>query len=552
MYHWSDSTVVLNWIASPSRRWSVFVSHRIGEIQSLTDPRSWRHVRSEDNPADLLSRGLDPRDLPEATTWWHGPTFLQHNSDLWPESAFVCSLDDFPEQRKCIATVAVLDHSIVDELLNRHSRLTKACRIIAYCLRFSKSHRPREISSVVSHHEMLNALRIICKAVQRQAFPAEYKALSEGRVLQTSSNVLALSPFICKEGLIRVGGRLVNSELNYEARHPILLPRNHVLTRQIILQEHERNAHAGVQATMAAVRYRYWPIGLRSAVRKLIRSCMVCFKSHPTQSEAIMAALPAGRVTASRPFMHCGVDYAGPFIVRESKRRNARTHKARSSRNSVIFLHNEQAQLEVAQLLRDQETDWKFIPPNAPHFGGLWEAAVKSAKRHLSRVAGKASLTFEELQTTFCEIEAIFNSRPFTPLSEDPNDLSFLSPGHFLIGTALNSFPYHDLTNVNENRLLRWQRVEQTRQHFWRRWSQEYLNTLQERGKWRANKGEQLQPNQMVLIKQQGLAPLQWLLGRVEKIHAGSDGVARAATVRTANGQYTRPLTKIAILPIDK
>jgi len=105
-----------------------------------------------------------------------------------------------------------------------------------------------------------------------------------------------------------------------------------------------------------------------------------------------------------------------------------------------------------------------FNPPNAPHFGGeaeeLWEAAIKSAKYYLHRIVRKAPLTFEELQTIFCDIEAILNSRPLIPLSNDPNDLTYLSPGHFLIGIALNGLPYHDLTDVNENRLLRWQRIE--------------------------------------------------------------------------------------------
>lgn len=136
-------------------------------------------------------------------------------------------------------------------------------------------------------------------------------------------------------------------------------------------------------------------------------------------------------------------------------------------------------------------------------------------------------------------------------LSSDSNDLAYLSPGHFLIGIALNSFPCHDLHDVNENRLTRWQRVEQIRQHFWRRWSNEYLHSLQERTKWRVNKGMQLKPDQLVLIQQQGLAPLQWLLGRVQETHTGSDGIARAATIRTAKESLTRPLSKLAILPID-
>ncbi|KYM77034.1 hypothetical protein ALC53_12570 [Atta colombica] len=104
---------------------------------------------------------------------------------------------------------------------------------------------------------------------------------------------------------------------------------------------------------------------------------------------------------------------------------------------------------------------WNFIPPNAPHFGDLWEAAVKSVKYYMTRILGKAHLTFEEMQTTLCEIEAILNSRPLLPLSVDPNDLAYLSPEHFLVDTTLNSLPCVDLNDVNENKLLRWQRVEQ-------------------------------------------------------------------------------------------
>ncbi|XP_018358174.1 PREDICTED: uncharacterized protein LOC108757970 [Trachymyrmex cornetzi] len=177
------------------------------------------------------------------------------------------------------------------------------------------------------------------------------------------------------------------------------------------------------------------------------------------------------------------------------------------------FYNQSQTQDRIAQFLSNQEISWNFIPPNASHFGGLWEAAVKSAKLHMTRIVDKAHLTFEELQIVLCEIEAILNSRPITELSSDPNDMSHLTPGHFLVGTALNSFPSRDLNDVPENRLLRWQRLEQIRQHFWRRWSTEYLQSLQERNKWKMSKGNQLLSNQLVLVKQPNLAPLNWILG---------------------------------------
>ena len=195
-----------------------------------------------------------------------------------------------------------------------------------------------------------------------------------------------------------------------------------------------------------------------------------------------------------------------------------------------------EGQVAMLRFAQQNEIVWKFIPPHAPHFGGLWEAAVKSAKIHMNRVVGIANLTFEEMQTVLCEIEAVLNSRPLTPLSEDPNDLNCITPGHFLIGAALNSFPVTDLTAENPGRLLRWQRVEQMRQHFWKRWSTEYLHTLIERSKWKANQGEQLKIGQLVLVQQPGLGPLQRLLGRVQQIHPDADGVVRAATLRTGRG----------------
>lgn len=125
------------------------------------------------------------------------------------------------------------------------------------------------------------------------------------------------------------------------------------------------------------------------------------------------------------------------------------------------FLNKKKTQQTINQFLCNLKITWQFILPHASHFGGLWETAVKSAKLHLYRVIGNAHLTFEELQTLLCEIEAILNSRPLTLLNNDTNDLSYITPGHFLIDDTINSFPCHDLADINENQLVRWQRVDQ-------------------------------------------------------------------------------------------
>lgn len=148
-------------------------------------------------------------------------------------------------------------------------------------------------------------------------------------------------------------------------------------------------------------------------------------------------------------------------------------------------------------------------------------------------------------------MEAILNSRPLIALSSDPNDLTYLSPGHFFIGTLLISYPEPDLAHFKVNRLSRWQRIEQIHQHFWKRWSSEYLVQLQQRTKWQAIHGSQLQVGQLVLCREDGLPPLKWVLGRVQEVYPGNDEVVRTAVIKMASGVFTRPAVKLSILPID-
>ncbi|XP_024881163.1 uncharacterized protein LOC112460613 [Temnothorax curvispinosus] len=82
--YWSDSTIVLNWLQTQPSKLQVFVANRVARIQELTDYRNWRHVPTQDNPADVLSRGLFPEQLLQSDIWWHGPEFLSKPEGKWP------------------------------------------------------------------------------------------------------------------------------------------------------------------------------------------------------------------------------------------------------------------------------------------------------------------------------------------------------------------------------------------------------------------------------------------------------------------------------------
>jgi len=163
---------------------------------------------------------------------------------------------------------------------------------------------------------------------------------------------------------------------------------------------------------------------------------------------------------------------------------------------------------------------------------------------------GEAKLTLSELNTLLCQIEACLNSRPITPMSSDPSDAEALTPAHFLIGGAMKLPSEPDLSNENIGHLRRWKYVQLLMQIFWRRWQLEYLPQFQVRGKW-VTKTAPLQIDNIV-IKDECMPPTRWKLGRIIKVHPGSDGVIRVAIVRTANGsEMKRPTVKLCVLPTE-
>ena len=310
------------------------------------------------------------------------------------------------------------------------------------------------------------------------------------------------------------------------------------------------------------------------------------------------------RVTKAFPFENVGVDFAGPVFLRAPNKRAspvkayvavyvclavkavhldlvpdlsseafiASLHRfiGRRGKPSNIYCDNgrnfvgaqrelkELRQLFVSQqhqdtVLRDctaNNIEFHFIPPRSPSLGGIWEAAVKSMKFHLRRILGNAMLPETEFRTALIQVEATLNSRPITTMSEDPQDLQPLTPGHFLAGRPLIALPEPSLEDVPENRLSRWQRVQRLSQQFWRRWHKDYLSALHNRYRW-SNVTANLIRGAIVLLRDDNLPPLKWLIGRVVDVHPGTDGLVRVASVRTSTGVTKRAVNKLCLLPVE-
>ena len=276
--------------------------------------------------------------------------------------------------------------------------------------------------------------------------------------------------------------------------HPALLHGKHPLTHLIIRDEHLRLLHAGPTLLTASLSRRYHIVGGRKTIRSIARKCFTCRRYTARPKPQLLGQLPVERITPDSIFDKVGVDYAGPVLIKYGyirkptivkayvcifvslsvkavhlelvtdltseafvaclKRFIARrglpsliwsdngtnfTGAARELKELYLFLRRTSTQDDVTHYLGDKGITWKFIPQHAPHFGGIWEAAVKSMKTHLKRVLGDAMLTYEEFSTLLYQIEACLNSRPLVPLPNDDDGIEALTPA--LVGKPLTAIP---------------------------------------------------------------------------------------------------------------
>lgn len=185
-------------------------------------------------------------------------------------------------------------------------------------------------------------------------------------------------------------------------------------------------------------------------------------------------------------------------------------------------LDSQQHKKGIDDFCQPRGINWNFLPPKAPHQGGLWEAGVKCVKYHLHRVLNESNLTYEEMNTLLIQIEAVLNSRPLCQQSDDPVDYRALSPGHFLIGRELTAIPeplYHE---VRDNALTKYLIIQKRKQALWRRWSDEYLTDLQRRGKW-FKTPSLIRTGMMVVLKEDNTPPKTWKLGRITATHVDQE-----------------------------
>ena len=604
---WSDSKIVLHYISNTQRRFSVYVSHRVAEIVSNSDIKEWHHIPGAMNVADDCTRGIEIHDLTPESRWISGPEFLTLPEEQRPSSEDLLDVEESELEVKTSVLTTVTTPIVNLVEWEKYSSWRRLVRLYAWWIRYkfklkckvNKESPPSERQSkMLSAADLQEASLALCKQAQIESFKEDYEDLRAERPLPRDSSLLPLQPILVN-GIIRVGGRLNKAPIPFEAKHQVIIPPTHRLSRLIIQDFHEGQLHVGREHTLALVRQQFWIPHGKSLTRKIVDDCLHCRKRRVKPNVPMMASLPKERLALCEPpFTNAGVDYFGPMYVKRGRvtekrwgclftcltaravhlklagdmstdsfimalrrfrgrRGNPKTMRSDNGTNFVGANNELREALEslnqerITSELAHQGITWYFNPPASLHMGGIFESLVKQAKRAMKTVINDLVLPEETLHMVLVETESILNGRPLIAVSDDLNDYEALTPNHFLIGRASPNSPPGQFEEREVNSRKRWRRAQALADMIWRRWRKEYLPCLTVRSKWNQEQ-RNLQEGDLILLKTDDAPRSHWPLGRVVKTFPGSDGRVRIVEVKTPTGTLMRPAAKLCLLEESK
>lgn len=618
-HFYSDSRVVLGYIHNQSRRFYTYVSNRVERIRHSSSPDQWNYVPSHLNPADAGSRGVSPSKLSDSL-WFSGPPFLAKQSKEHADDFPLVEPDHDLEVRPSVSVkkTAVGEslspaNYLGTERFERFSSWSRLVMALSTLRHVAVSFREKQLScggwhycqkarSVESKHDIE---LLILKEVQLERYSEEIDHLREGRPLHKGSSIAPLDPFLDKDGLVRVGGRLSRADLKNMEKHPILLPGKHHVSKLLVRHFHEIVCHQGRLLTEGAIRAAgYWITGVKRLVSSLIFGCVSCRKLRGKFQFQKMSDLPEDRVESATPFSYVGVDVFGPWTV---VTRRTRGGQASSKRWAVLFtcLVIRAVHIEVIEemsssafinalrrftavrgkvkqyrsdrgtnfvgatdnlgidainveddkskkFLYDSGSVWIFHAPHSSHMGGAWERLIGTARRILESMLSEVkSLTHDVLVTLMAEVGAIINARPIVPVSTDVTDPEVLSPSVLLTMKFVDEEqPVADL-NIKNLYKSQWQQVRFLADKFWVKWRRDFLQSLQARRKWMSPQ-ENLKEGDVVLMKDNEVGRCYWPMGRIQRVFPSDDGMVRKVELCIVKGgkksSYIRPVVELVKL----
>nr|XP_055041009.1 uncharacterized protein LOC129428127 [Misgurnus anguillicaudatus] len=605
VYFWTDSQVVLGYISNEARRFHTFVANRVQRIHHSSTPQQWRYIPSDENPADYASRGLSIDDL-VTSCWFTGPNILWQRHIPPPVDASPQLQMEDPEVKKATSLIThTVGNTCLSDRLTRLSSWSKVIQAVARLLRRVRKDKSSDHSTVAERED---AKRTIIKDLQSQTYPEEMALLNKGKTLPRSNRLYYLDAFVDHDGLLKVGGRLCNASVSHSVKHPVILPKEHYLTKLLIADCHEKTGHQGKGLTINEIRSRgFWIPGVNRTVASFVQHCIRCRKHRRPTEQQKMADLPSERIDPSPPFTFSGMDCFGPFFTKQGRRSCKRygllftcfccraihiemlddmsTDSFINSLRCFIAIRGAVRQIkcdqgsnfigaknEFAKALREidnnrlvtflaeKQCDFIFNAPHASHTGGVWERQIRTVRSVLHSTLSLSSGRMDDscLRTFFYEAMAIVNSRPLTIDNlNDPKSPEPLTPNHLLTLKTVQALPPPGKF-VREDLYARkrWRHVQYLAEQFWSRWRKEYLSNIATRQCWLTPK-RNIQVGDIVLEKAEDLPRNEWRMAEVIETVVDKDNLVRRVKIRFGDrklGKDGKRLSKPSVVerPVQK
>ena len=640
IYYFSDSEITLYRLQKSAETYTVWVANRLRAIQNQTEVHDWHKVKTAENPADISSRGAYLTEFVDSDLFFHGPKWLTDPNVQFKRVGETLTEElhtlDKEEVRK-ILLMNVLnvpnsedEDDTIKNVLGRHNNWRKTVNTLCWCRRFCTTLRqkvaenkqkrttrgsqrktlrnaPRPKAKTKFNYEdyflhpkeVTATENILFQYAQRCEFATEIALLSEGSDIPKDSKIKTLIPiWDKKEELLRHSSRIMNYQ-------PIILPKDHEVTKLFIQDVHKKFGHSGPSLTLYKVRQRAWVTSGRQQIKKAMLRCS-CRKTILLNER--MGKIPLWRTQQPSIWTRVGTDVFGPLYVKQEvveedahgeERKitkmiktfailwtdlisrgvmvdllySADTEGVLRSLRKVIAIYgsakiyysdnasyytkaskelkNFVTTIEWTQLQKEVQkwnAEWIFATAASPFRNATSERLISSIKQALAATIKKSVLSFPELATCLMEISSYINNRPIGFLTSDnQDDMQPISPSLLTIGRETEVMGDYQGQNPNLKEL--YNHRKETLQHFLKNWTALYLQNLSPTQKWLTRNPYKIKPGMVLFIKDENKMKDLWKKGIVTKvIYSKNDNIPRTVELGTSTARkIVRPIQKLAI-----
>ena len=497
--------------------------------------------------------------------------------------------------------------SPVQQITTHFEKWSKIVRIVAKLknfIRFLKTKIKQEITA----SDLREAELLVIRDDQKLHFGIELDQLEKGHKISKNSRIKNLDPII-KNGVICHNSRLqLSSQSPFVSRTPIILDKGSSVSEKIIISYHLLNLHAGTETVLSILRKKYWLIGSRRYVRKVLHKCKAPLCRPVANMQLKMAPLPESRSTFPPvAFLNTSLDFFGPMMTKCDCGLETCVHpnnknygliivcfqtrcihlELTSDLTSEVFLlafrrfvgrrgcpqtlfsdnaltyKSASAELKcvvrklnftvIQNKLKNQyQIQWTWAKAKAPNTNGLTERLIGNVKVALRKAIFNKTFTYEELYTTLCEVEALVNNRPLG-ICQDSN--LPITPAELCTGRPLHSLsdPIRGLPPNSLSFPYMWKARKEALNSFWKNWKNNYLLSLSPLKKWGSNDERKISVGDIIILRESPSERNTWQLGRVTKTNENEKGIITSVNLQMTGRkkEITRSIRQIALIESD-